>query len=170
MSADSHARVGGGVSWTREKFQKSRIECWRGLDQAWLVANPDNPLEFIMEISCHAHCRFISWRLQLLWVNRANPRVGRVSSFSPVVGIGTPPTSHPQASMPPSPRFWGEEHTGEKRVGRVPIPTRGHTLWYSLYIRTLWGQCILFSVVFTPFPPSHHGSAVFGPYLSSLYS
>ncbi len=26
---------------------------------------------------------------------------------------------------------------GERRVGRVPIPTRGHTLWYSLYIRTL---------------------------------
>ncbi len=24
------------------------------------------------------------------------------------------------------------------QVGRVPIPTRGHTLWYSLYIRTLW--------------------------------
>jgi hypothetical protein len=23
-------------------------------------------------------------------------------------------------------------------VGRVPIPTRGHKLWYSLYIRTLW--------------------------------
>ncbi len=27
---------------------------------------------------------------------------------------------------------------GERGVGRVPIPTRGHTLWYSLFIRTLW--------------------------------
>ncbi len=28
-------------------------------------------------------------------------RVGRVLSFSPVVGIGTPPTPHPHASVPP---------------------------------------------------------------------
>ncbi len=27
----------------------------------------------------------------------------------------------------------------ERVVGRVPIPARGHTLWYSLYICTLWG-------------------------------
>jgi hypothetical protein len=26
---------------------------------------------------------------------------------------------------------------GERGVERVPIPTRGHTLWYSLYIHTL---------------------------------
>jgi len=30
--------------------------------------------------------------------------------------------------------------SGKRRVGRVPIPTRGHTLWYSLYIRALWGR------------------------------
>jgi hypothetical protein len=29
-------------------------------------------------------------------------RVGRVLSFSLVVGIGTPPTPHPQASVPPT--------------------------------------------------------------------
>jgi hypothetical protein len=38
---------------------------------------------------------------------------------------------------------------GERGGGRVPIPMRGHTLWYSLYIRmyfvvaskaTLWGR------------------------------
>ncbi len=40
-------------------------------------------------------------------------RVGRVLSFSPVVGIGTPPSPHPQASVPlPFPfgaggRGWG---------------------------------------------------------------
>ncbi len=40
---------------------------------------------------------------------------------------------------------------GERRVGRVPIPTRGHTLWYSLYICTLCS------------PPSHQccGSVTF---------
>ncbi len=32
----------------------------------------------------------------------------------------------------------GSTLAGERGVGRVPIPTRGHTLWYSLYIRTLW--------------------------------
>jgi hypothetical protein len=60
-------------------------------------------------------------------------RVGRVLSFSPVVGIGTPPTPHPQASVP-SPFGSGGRGTlaGERRGGRVPIPTRGHTLWYSV--------------------------------------
>jgi len=59
-----------------------------------------------------------------------------VLSFSPVDGIGTPPTLHPQASVPPSPPGSGGRGTlaGERGVGRVPIPTRGHILWYSLYI------------------------------------
>ncbi len=59
-------------------------------------------------------------------------------SFSPVVGIRTLPTPHPQASLPPPPFGSGGRGTldGERGVGRVPIPTRGHTLWYS--IRTLW--------------------------------
>jgi hypothetical protein len=63
-----------------------------------------------------------------------------VLSFSPVVGIGTPPTLHPQASVPLLPFGSGGRGTlaGERGVGRVPIPTRGHTLWYSLYICTLW--------------------------------
>jgi hypothetical protein len=41
----------------------------------------------------------------------------------------------------PPPRFW-ERGTlaGERGVERVPILTRGHTLWYSLYIRLCgWG-------------------------------
>jgi hypothetical protein len=37
-------------------------------------------------------------------------RVGRVLSFFPVVGIGTPPTPNPQGSVPPPPsRFCGGE-------------------------------------------------------------
>jgi hypothetical protein len=53
---------------------------------------------------------------------------------------------HPQASVPP-PSFGSvrEGHTRlRERGGGVPILTRGHTLWYSFYIRTLWlGQCLL---------------------------
>jgi len=29
---------------------------------------------------------------------------------------------------------------GKRGVGRVPIPTRGHKLWYSLYICNLWSS------------------------------
>ncbi len=61
-----------------------------------------------------------------------------------------PPTPHPQASVPPSFCTGGRGTlAGERGVGRVPIPTRGHTLWCSSSIRTLWGpalQCF--------FPPS----------------
>ncbi len=49
--------------------------------------------------------------------------------------FGTPPTSHPHASVPPTLwyRGWGTL-AGESGGGRVPIPTRGHTLWYSIYL------------------------------------
>jgi hypothetical protein len=43
-------------------------------------------------------------------------RVGRVLSFSPVVGIGTPPTPHPQASVSP-PLVLGEEARLPAREG-----------------------------------------------------
>ncbi len=60
-------------------------------------------------------------------------RVGRVLSFSKVVGVGTPPTPHPQVSgAPPLTGYMGRGTlAGERGGGRVPIPTRGHTLWYS---------------------------------------
>jgi hypothetical protein len=57
-----------------------------------------------------------------------------VLSFSPVVGIGTLPAPHPQASVPPPPGCGGRGTLADERwVGRVPIPTRGHTLWHSIY-------------------------------------
>ena len=60
-------------------------------------------------------------------------------SFSPVVGIRTPPTPRPQASVAPSFGSGGRGTlAGEKGGERVPIPTRGHTLWYSFYVCTLW--------------------------------
>jgi hypothetical protein len=72
-------------------------------------------------------------------------RVGRVLGFFPVVGIGTPPTPHPQASAPSPLRFGGMGTlAGERGGGRVPIPTRGQTLWYSVYICTL---CLFSSLI-----------------------
>ncbi len=68
-------------------------------------------------------------------------RVGRVLSFSQVVGIRTPPTPHPQASVLPPLWFWGEGTlAGERGGGKVPIPTWGHTLWYSAYTATDGGS------------------------------
>ncbi len=59
----------------------------------------------------------------------------------PFVGIGTPPppTPHPQASVPPPPCFWGEGNARWRERGwESPNSDEGHTLWYSLYVRTLW--------------------------------
>jgi hypothetical protein len=39
----------------------------------------------------------------ILFRDRRRHRVGRVLSFFPVAGIGTPPTPHPPASVPPPP-------------------------------------------------------------------
>jgi hypothetical protein len=62
-------------------------------------------------------------------------RVSRVLSFFQVIEIGTPPTPHPQASVPPYSGSGGRDTlAGERGGGRVPIPTRGHAMWYSIYI------------------------------------
>jgi hypothetical protein len=37
---------------------------------------------------------------------------------------------------------------GERGVGGVPIPTRGHTQWYSLYNSTLWVNLRFFPCIF----------------------
>jgi hypothetical protein len=57
--------------------------------------------------------------------------------------FGLPPNPSPAGECAPPPVLGGGAHStlaGKRGVGRVPIPTRGHTLWYSLYIRvrTLW--------------------------------
>ncbi len=68
-------------------------------------------------------------------------RVGRVLSFfsshrnwdspnpSPAVSVPTPP--------PPTGSGVRDTLAGERGGGRVPIPTRGHTMWYSTYTCTL---------------------------------
>jgi len=57
--------------------------------------------------------------------------------------LGLPPTPHPQASVPPPPCFWGEGNTRWRERGwESPNSDDGHTLWYSLYVRTLCStQC-----------------------------
>jgi hypothetical protein len=47
--------------------------------------------------------RFSSPLIRNLQYMYCNHKVGRVLSFSQVVGTGTPPTPHPQPSMPPPP-------------------------------------------------------------------
>jgi hypothetical protein len=78
--------------------------------------------------------------LLLQFLYGAGHIVGRVLSFSPVVGIGTSPTPRPQATMPPPPLVpgGGAHSLAREGGGRVPIPTRGHRLWYSVNISTLW--------------------------------
>jgi hypothetical protein len=53
------------------------------------------------------------------------------------------PTPHPQAIISPLPFGSGGRGTlaGERGGGRVPIPTRGRTLWYSVNICTLESHC-----------------------------
>jgi hypothetical protein len=68
-------------------------------------------------------------------------RVGRVLSFSPDRRNWNSPYLSPAGENPPPPPFGSGGRgtlTGERRGGRVPIPTRGHTLWYSANICTLW--------------------------------
>jgi hypothetical protein len=74
-------------------------------------------------------------------------RVGRVLSFFPVVGIGTPPTPNPQASVPPPLWFWGEGHTRWRERGwESPNSNEGtYTVGVvSLLVRLPW---LIFAVL-----------------------
>ncbi len=74
-------------------------------------------------------------------INSLGHRVGRVLSlFSSRRNWNSPnPSPAGECAPPPFPPVWGEGTlAGERGVGRVPIPTTGHSLWESLYIRTLW--------------------------------
>jgi hypothetical protein len=60
-------------------------------------------------------------------------RVGRVLSFFSSRRNWDSPNPSPIGECAPPPFFWGwGTLAGETGVGRVPIPTRGHTLWYVL--------------------------------------
>ncbi len=80
-------------------------------------------------------------------------------SVCPSSELGLPPTPHPQASVPPPPCFWGEGNTRWRERGwERPNSNEGHTLWYSLYVRTLWekynglalrNQCACYIISYT---------------------
>jgi hypothetical protein len=62
-------------------------------------------------------------------------RVGRVLSFFSSRRNWDSPNPSPAGEYAPPPFGTGGRGTlaGERGGGRVPIATRGHTLWYSLY-------------------------------------
>jgi hypothetical protein len=66
-------------------------------------------------------------------------------AFSQVVGIRSPPTPHPQAGSPGS--GGGAHSRAREGLGESQFRREGTYLWYSLYIRTLWGRiyCLVLS-------------------------
>jgi hypothetical protein len=90
----------------------------------------------------------ISWETIEWWWGRrcyfAQPPPHKVRTYKeyhsvcPSSELGLPPTPHPQASVPPPPCFWGEGNARWRERGwESPNSDEGHTLWYSLYVRTL---------------------------------
>jgi hypothetical protein len=67
-------------------------------------------------------------------------RVGRVLSFSSSRWNWDSPNPWPagECVLPPFGSGGNVTLAGEGGGGRVQIPTRGHTQWYSLFICTLW--------------------------------
>ncbi len=93
-------------------------------------------------------------------------RVGRVLSFFSKRLNWDLPTPHPQASVPAPPHRPGSGGrgtlAGEKGVGRVPIPTRRHTLWYSLRICTLCVPSLSIRILIfhPPFPVGEESATI----------
>jgi hypothetical protein len=109
---------------------------------------------------------------QLMWERRCDPNTttakqswslpqSRQSAklFLQASELGLPqPLTRRRVCPPPLGSGARGTLAGERGVGRVPIPTRGHTLWYSLYIRTLWSlpiqfvlpSCLFFSILGQP--------------------
>jgi hypothetical protein len=72
-------------------------------------------------------------------------RIGRVLSFFSSRLNWDSPNLSPAGECAPCPFGSGGRGTldGERGGGRVPIPTRGHTLWYSIFISVLCGRMLL---------------------------
>jgi hypothetical protein len=61
----------------------------------------------------------------------------------------------------------GEGHPRcERGGGRVPIPTRGHTLWYSIFTFYFVAEPVFVSLLRNPGSDSQPGGSVQQPYLS----
>ncbi len=75
-----------------------------------------------------------------LLILRQTHRVGRVLSFFSSRGIGTPPTPHPPASVPPHPGTGGGAHSlAREGLGESQF-RRGDIHCGTLYIYVLCGQ------------------------------
>ncbi len=53
------------------------------------------------------------------------------------------PSPAGECALPPFAWGGGAHSLAREGGGRVPIPTRGHTLWYSVYICTLWLESLV---------------------------
>jgi hypothetical protein len=74
-----------------------------------------------------------------------------VLSFPPVVRIGTPPTPHPQASVPPPPLcFRGEWHTRWRERGSE---SPNSDEWYTVVLFTFMYFMLPLLILFTPSSP-----------------
>jgi hypothetical protein len=93
------------------------VEIYSG-EESWLIPNFD-----MRQIGTHHKVRTFK----------------EYHSVRPSSELGLPPTPHPQTSVPPPPCFLGEGNTRWRERGwESPNSDEGHTLWYSLYVRTLW--------------------------------
>ncbi len=69
----------------------------------------------------------------MLVVNFYPTEYSEWQALYPVVRIGSPQSPDPQASVAPPPRVHGGRHTRLRGMGEPTIPTKGQTLWYSMY-------------------------------------
>ncbi len=83
---------------------------------------------------------FVPWgHTFLMWQGVLSQSRQSAKPFLQSSELGLPPTPHPQASVPRPPCFWGEGNTRWRERGwESPNSDESHTLWYSLYVRTLW--------------------------------
>ncbi len=101
-----------------------------------------------------------------------NHRVDRVLSFSPDGGIGTPPTPHPQATVPPPPPLvsgreahsLAREGMGESQFRRWDIQCG------TLYICTLCHKLCMVLVLFWPKTTQAVGFGKFWSQSAKLFS
>jgi hypothetical protein len=83
--------------------------------------------------------KFLARRLSILPIRQLEPQSrqsAKLFLLSSELGLPQPLTRR-RVCPPPGSGGRGTV-AGERGVGRVPIPTWGQTLWYSLHIRTLW--------------------------------
>ncbi len=86
----------------------------------------------------HRNLLEYSWGHFKILLESVKHRAGRVLSFfSSRRNWDSPNPSSAGECVPPGSERRGTL-AGERGGGRVPIPTRGHTLWYSLYVCNLW--------------------------------